>query len=308
MEKAGAVMDKTGSAQSVGADHAALLSPQVREGRYFFLELAPRGRGRDVVLAFGGYESCRSDYRLQRGSFAYYGLELIMEGAGSVRLGERRATIGPGSVFAYAPDTNVEIASDARRPLGKYFVCLSGAGVAARLKRARVPVGRVVRVAAPGEVRSVCDDLIREGQWHGPLTREVCAALGELLLLKTEAGVRAAAGGGAADPARERFLRCKALIDANAERLLSLEELAEAAALDVSTVCRLFRRFQGGSPYQYLLRRKMNLAAEFLMELGGLVKEAAQRVGFADAYHFSRVFKAVHGVAPRDLQGYRRAH
>jgi AraC-like DNA-binding protein len=50
----------------------------------------------------------------------------------------------------------------------------------------------------------------------------------------------------------------------------------------------------------------MTLAAEHLVENGGLVKEAAQRVGFADPYHFSRCFKAVHGVAPRDLLRYRR--
>jgi AraC-like DNA-binding protein len=46
----------------------------------------------------------------------------------------------------------------------------------------------------------------------------------------------------------------------------------------------------------------MNLAAEFLVDGRGLVKEAAQRVGFADPYHFSRCFKAVHGVAPSGLQ------
>ena len=45
----------------------------------------------------------------------------------------------------------------------------------------------------------------------------------------------------------------------------------------------------------------MNLAAAFLVKGEGLVKEAAQRVGFTDPYHFSRCFKAVHGVAPKML-------
>lgn len=62
-----------------------------------------------------------------------------------------------------------------------------------------------------------------------------------------------------------------------------------------------------GSACLALTRRKMNLAAEFLLESGGLVKEAALRVGFADPYHFSRCFKSVHGVAPSDLLRYRRA-
>ena len=32
-----------------------------------------------------------------------------------------------------------------------------------------------------------------------------------------------------------------------------------------------------------------------------LVKETAARLGFTDAFHFSRMFKRVHGVAPNVL-------
>ena len=90
-------------------------------------------------------------------------------------------------------------------------------------------------------------------------------------------------------------------------RFIEDEEIAAATGVEASSVCRWFRRYQGTSPYQYLLRRKMNIAAEYLVENGGLVKEVAQRVGFADPYHFSRAFKSVHGVAPRALLRYRPA-
>ncbi|MCB1104093.1 MAG: helix-turn-helix transcriptional regulator [Opitutaceae bacterium] len=92
-----------------------------------------------------------------------------------------------------------------------------------------------------------------------------------------------------------------------AKRMTTLEGIA-AAGLKVSSVCRHFRRFHDCSPYRYLLPRKMTHAAEDLVENGGLVKEAAQRVGFNDPFHFSRCFKSVHGVAPRDLPRYRRVN
>ena len=163
----------------------------------------------------------------------------------------------------------------------------------------------MARLAGRGEIRSVLEDLIREGQRPGPRAGEICSVLFELLLLKT-ADAMARGHHDDEGPARENFLRCKDLIDARAERFATLEDIAAEARLDVSSVCRLFRRFQGISPYQYLLRRKMNLAAELLVEHGTLVKEVAQRVGFADPYHFSRAFKSVHGVSPRALLGYRR--
>ena len=68
----------------------------------------------------------------------------------------------------------------------------------------------------------------------------------------------------------------------------------------------LFRRFLGVSPHQYLRRRKMALAAAYLLERGGRVQDAAARVGMDDPYHFSRAFKAVHGVPPSALLAARR--
>jgi AraC family transcriptional regulator len=280
-----------------------LLSQQVTGARYFFLNLAPT-RGARVGPALGGRELCNPDYRVVRETYAYDGLEYVTEGAGWVELDGRRALLGPGAVFAYGRETRCEIQTDPARPLVKYFVCLTGGAAAKRLARAGVAPGVLKMLTAHAELRGLFEELIHEGQRPGRLALELCATRLELLLLKIEEHIRAGARG--EDPARERFLRCKALIEERAEKLVTLEEIAAAAGLEVSSVCRLFRRHHDCSPYQHLLRRKMTLAAEHLVENGGLVKEAAQRVGFADPYHFSRCFKAVHGVAPRDLLCYRR--
>jgi AraC-like DNA-binding protein len=183
----------------------------------------------------------------------------------------------------------------------KYFLCLSGRTAPKLLASAGVPCGQLCRLLPHVELRGLFDDLIREGGHHGPRTAEICTLMFKLLVLKMARAVEH--GGAADDPARESFLRCKALIDAQADRLSTLQEVAALVKLDTSSVCRLFRRYVDTSPYQYLLRRKMNMAAEFLLEQRVLVKEAAFRVGFPDPYHFSRCFKACHGVSPRELQG-----
>jgi AraC-like DNA-binding protein len=67
----------------------------------------------------------------------------------------------------------------------------------------------------------------------------------------------------------------------------------------------LFRRFSGQTPYQYLLRRKLEAAAARLSEPGALVKEVALEAGFSDPFHFSRVFKRVFGVAPSVFRAWR---
>lgn len=292
-------MDKIGS-----NDARALLSQQVTGGRYFFLNLAP-GRAEPLALVMGGRERCNPDYALARRQFPFHGIEFVESGRGTVKLDGREHALAAGTVFAYGPGTHCELRADPADPMVKFFVSLAGRAAAGRLQRCGVAPGAVRGLAVPAEVTGVLEDLVREGQRTGPLTNRICAALGELLFLKIEATTTGPAP--AIEPARAAFLKCKALIDAQAETLGTLEEIARAAAVEASSVCRWFRRYQGTSPYQYLLRRKMTLAAEFLVENGGLVKEAAQRVGFDDPYHFSRAFKAVHGVAPRALLNYRRS-
>lgn len=286
------------------SDASGLLSQQVTGARYFFLNLAPR-RADPLTLVMGGREHCNPDYVISRRNFPFYVLEYVVSGHGAVELDGKPHALGPGVVFAYAPTTRCEIHTDPEDTMEKYFLAFAGASAPTRLRRCGVPSGRARQLAAHAEVTSVLEDLVREGQRSGALARRICAALFELLLLKIEDTSTLAPH--ASEPAREAFLRCKALIDAQAERLATLEEIARATGVEASSVCRWFRRYQGTSPYQYLMRRKMNIAAEHLVENGGLVKEAAQRVGFADPYHFSRAFKSVHGVAPRDLLRYRHA-
>jgi AraC-like DNA-binding protein len=155
------------------------------------------------------------------------------------------------------------------------------------------------------EITAVFDDLLREGQSSSSLRPVLCAALFEFLLLKIEDAVTLAPH--VNERAREAFLRCKAFIDTKAESLRTLGEIASAVGAEASSICRWFRRYQGVSPYQYLLRRRMNLAAEKFIEEGGLVKDTAQRLGFSDPFHFSHQFKSVHGVPPSALLRYHRA-
>ena len=284
--------------------HSDLLSQQVSGSSYFFLNLAAAGRPR-IALVFGGRETCNPDYFIRRPSYAYHVLEYVAEGAGHVRLDEREAALSAGSVFAYTPDTRCEIRTDPLRPMLKYFLCLAGTEVPGRLARAGVRPTAVRKLSAHGEVRSLWEDMIREGRHHGRLAARLCAALLEVLLLKLEDLTRRPARKGSA--AEALFLRCRALIDSRVESTRTLGEIARAVGIQPSSVCRLFRRFQGTSPYQYLLRRKMILAAESLVETGAPVQETARRAGFADPFHFSRCFKAVHGVSPSHVRAYHRS-
>jgi AraC-like DNA-binding protein len=275
---------------------AAILSTQVSESRYFFLGLTGPGRG--VLPAYGGYERCDPDYFVQRGGFPFTTLELVAEGEGTVRLDGVEHPLRAGSLFAYGGATRLEIRTDPRRPMGKYFLCLRGARK--RLQAAGLRAGTHRQLAMFGELQRLWDELIREGGRHRRTAGRLCAALTEVLLLKLEelAGLPVSSG----LAAEQTFLKCRAVVEERAASLGTLADIARATGLGPSRLNRLFRRYQGLSPYRFLLHRKMALAAEALMNPATLVKEAAAQVGFADPYHFSRCFKQVYRVAPRNFQ------
>lgn len=276
-----------------------LLSKQVADARYFFLDLNSDGLA-SVNLAFGGRERCHPDYRISRRHFGYHGLEYVAAGHGWATLDHKRTELRPGSVFAYSSAMHCEMETSPGDPMVKYFFCFSGKNGAARLRRAGIAAGSARTMVNHADIRTIAEDLIREGQRSSRNTREICSALFELLLLKLADAPSDEDSAG--EPARQNFLRCKALIDTETTTLRGLDEIATRVGLEKSSVCRLFRRFLGTSPYQYLIRQKMNRAAESLLHHGGLVKEVAQQMGFADPLHFSRSFKAVHGKAPSEVR------
>jgi AraC-like DNA-binding protein len=78
-----------------------------------------------------------------------------------------------------------------------------------------------------------------------------------------------------------------------------------ADALDEMDVCseharRLFVRSTGKTPLQYLAELRIEEARQMLARGGLSVKEVAQRVGLPDAFYFSRLFRKITGIAPRE--------
>lgn len=82
-------------------------------------------------------------------------------------------------------------------------------------------------------------------------------------------------------------------------------ELAKACGLGVRQFLRRFRADVGLSPGQYALGRRVALAADALARGGETVDAIAARLGFADRFHFSKVFRARVGQPPA---AYRRMH
>lgn len=119
------------------------------------------------------------------------------------------------------------------------------------------------------------------------------------------AGAVAATAAGSARPARtpsrrdqKRVAEAVRLIEINADRPLSLTELADGAATSPFHFLRIFRHVAGMTPYQFLLRTRLHRAAVRLRVSSAAISTIAFDAGFNDLSTFNRRFRREMGEAP----------
>jgi len=270
-------------------------SAQVRDAQRFYLDLAP-ARDAELTVVCGGRERSAPDYHIHRKSFPYYSIEFVAGGAGEMILAGQRVELAPGTVCSYGPDVPHEITSQSDAPLLKYFVDFAGTTAATILARHGLACGSWGRVLDTAGVRQAFDNLIAEGNSASRFSQELCTALLRYLVVKIAEALVAEQS--ANSTAYATYQRCRAHIAAHFTTLRTQAQIARQCHVDPAYLCRLYRRYDHQTPYQYLLRLKMNFAATQLQDRGVLVKQVAKQLGFDDPFHFSRAFKLVFGVSP----------
>ncbi len=96
-----------------------------------------------------------------------------------------------------------------------------------------------------------------------------------------------------------RVLSC---LEENLDATHQVADLAELAGMSESTLFREFEKVVGRSPIEHLLHLRIERAKRLLGEAESRVSEVAERVGFGDSNYFSRQFRAVVGMTPREWQ------
>lgn len=270
-------------------------SKDVTEARRFYLNLNPP-RSKPLAVVCGGLEKCTPDYAIHRATVPFYTVEYVIHGRGRLKLDGHSHALLPGRVYCYSPGMRHDITADPADPLIKYFVSFAGTQAGKLLTSARLVPGQVLQMQPPHEAQSLFDELVHCGVRNTRHSSDLCAHLLQCLLLKvseTRAPLEAKEA-----RAFTTYQLCRQHMQAHFLRLKTLDQVAQECHVNAAYLCRLFRRYDHQSPYQYLQRLKMNAAAQLLQQDNALVKQVAQQIGFADAFHFSRAFKCAFGLPP----------
>lgn len=90
-------------------------------------------------------------------------------------------------------------------------------------------------------------------------------------------------------------------MQANLDQDISLEQLADEACLSTYHFAHMFKQSTGLSPYQFLLKQRMSLAAAELRQ-SVPIGQVGEHCGFANPSRFARAFRGEFGLAPKVYQ------
>jgi AraC family transcriptional regulator len=97
--------------------------------------------------------------------------------------------------------------------------------------------------------------------------------------------------------------KAKLILDDSPGQPWRLEDLAGLTGTSRAHLARSFARAVGISPHQYLLRRRIELAKEMLLDPASRsVTDLALELGFSSSQHFARVFRRLAGCTAQEFR------
>lgn len=89
-------------------------------------------------------------------------------------------------------------------------------------------------------------------------------------------------------------------IEQNFQNNISIEEIAGVCGINRSYFGKIFRNSVGRSPQEFLMHYRMVKARELLKLTSLSIADIGSAVGYENQLHFSRAFKGIYGVSPRE--------
>lgn len=89
-------------------------------------------------------------------------------------------------------------------------------------------------------------------------------------------------------------------IEQNFQNNISIEDIATVCGINRSYLGKIFRNSIGRSPQEFLMNYRMVKATELLKLTPLSIADVSSAVGYENQLHFSRAFKNIYGVSPRE--------
>jgi AraC-like DNA-binding protein len=226
---------------------------------------------------------------------AHYAISYLASGQITLTDGAKKTEMSESMVYVNGP-AQAPLEISVQRPCEIYTVLFAGA-LAARFQRDLPPATLVFRTPNSGAIYSLFRSMLATAEEREFLYEELCRKYLEAMMLTVQSGIMRSFP--RYNRAREHVVQIKQLLDRQFETHHDIADIPERAGISQEHLTRLFKKYEGISPYRYLQGLKIHKAASLLVSTERSTAEVGAALGYLDPSVFSRCFKRVMGVSPQ---------
>ncbi|KKO54914.1 AraC family transcriptional regulator [Paenibacillus sp. DMB20] len=274
----------------------------------------PSSQGQmDLSLLFFGKEECVPGHSWGPGLRDSYLVHYVHSGRGVFSLLDRTYELEAGQGFLIPPSALVFYQADEENPWVYSWFGFRGLHAKSLLQQAGLtaefPVFRTAPIGNPlldrinpaGYFEHFHDDLVavREERGRDALSLSILYRLmAELIRCAPEAVTPRTSC------SKESYVRqAIEYIENHYSQKISVQDIARFVGLDRTYLSGLFKSQFGLSLQAFLLEYRMNRAVDLLRNKELTVSDVSRSVGYTDPFLFSKMFKKVTGLSPRNARG-----
>lgn len=260
----------------------------------------PQPAGREGILYYPvsvGYFDCKPSYGVQRNVFSSYLLLVMLTGSLSYQTRLSRGTARAGQVLLL--DCNAPHAYAAQGKCSFTFLHFAGAQSQAIYEEIVSSVGNLIPMPAPNELHEAIGELLSAMRTEHRLNEAETSALIYSMLMHLLKHSGASGAGGIGNPVVDRAIT---YIQSHLTDKLSVVEIAASAGYSASYFTHLFTEETGLSPYQFVVKSRIEHAQQLLKTTRQTVQDIAFQCGFNSSANFCYTFKRVSGLSPHEYR------
>ena len=244
------------------------------------------------VQSLGRFDVSDS-YRVNRFNYSSYLMLVPMEGTLSCTLDGQTATVSPGSVLLL--DCHIPHTYRAVVPGTFCFLHFGGAMSAQLYRLINGRCGLVIASQEPERfiqsIHALLEARETGSEWD---EYDVSGTVYRLLLSLLQAATDSIAHG--AD--QQMISPIIEYIANHLQKKISVDMLAARFGYSAGYLTRLFRRYTGCAPYQFILRTRLDHGKHLLATTGLSIQEIADQTGFSNLANFCCAFRKYAGMTP----------
>lgn len=260
----------------------------------------------DLNLYQFGWEKCKPLHSFGPYIRNHYLFHFVISGKGVLHAEDKQHTIGAGQGFMICPGQVTTYTSDQDEPWEYVWLEFDGLRVPNCLRQAGfLTTEPVYRPQSRELTAKLCDlmmNIVDQGKSASPMNLIGQGFLFLDLLVRASGNAEGATG----KRLRDFYIKeAMSFIEQRYHEDISVEDIADFCGLNRSYFGRIFRDTMGATPQRFLMTYRMAKAEQLLRETKQPIGQISAEVGYANPLHFSRAFKEIYGISPREYRSMR---